>query len=133
MTRGLLADTGPLYAALDQGDRHHQRAHAELDIISKDRLEVFVAFPTLFEAYSLILHKLGRGTAFQWLTEVRSGSTILIPTTDDYIAANETVLKFTDQSITLFDALVAVLSNRSKMPVWTYDHHFDVMRTRVRR
>lgn len=38
-------------------------------------------------------------------------------------------MKFTDQSITLVDATIAVLASRLGIEVWTYDHHFDVMRT----
>jgi predicted nucleic acid-binding protein len=41
------------------------------------------------------------------------------------------VLSFKDQPITLFDATVAVLAQRTGLPVWTYDHHFDVMRVPV--
>lgn len=36
-----------------------------------------------------------------------------------------------DQAITLFDATLAVLASRLKLEVWTYDHHFDVMRAKV--
>jgi predicted nucleic acid-binding protein len=31
----------------------------------------------------------------------------------------------------LFDATVAVLAQRTGSQVWTYDHHFDVMRVPV--
>jgi hypothetical protein len=36
-----------------------------------------------------------------------------------------------DQSITLFDATLAALASRLKIEVWTYDHHFDIMRAKV--
>jgi hypothetical protein len=38
---------------------------------------------------------------------------------------------FKDQPITLFDATVAVLAQRTGLRVWTYDHHFDVMRAPI--
>jgi predicted nucleic acid-binding protein len=31
----------------------------------------------------------------------------------------------------MFDAVTAVLARRLELPVWTYDHHFDVMRIAV--
>jgi len=37
----------------------------------------------------------------------------------------------TDQPITLFDATVAAMATRLNFDVWTYDHHFDVMRIGV--
>jgi len=31
----------------------------------------------------------------------------------------------------MFDAVTAVVGRRLRMPVWTYDHHFDVVRVEV--
>ena len=36
-----------------------------------------------------------------------------------------------DQPITLFDATLAALASRMKVEIWTYDHHFDLMRAKV--
>jgi predicted nucleic acid-binding protein len=36
-----------------------------------------------------------------------------------------------DQDISLVDATVATLGTRLKVEIWTYDHHFDVMRVPV--
>jgi len=41
------------------------------------------------------------------------------------------VRAFPDQDISLVDATVATLASRMKVAVWTYDHHFDVMRIPV--
>ena len=41
------------------------------------------------------------------------------------------ITHYPDQPITLFDALLAVMSERFDLPVWTFDHHFDVMRVAV--
>ena len=46
---------------------------------------------------------------------------------EDYRAAAAQVSTYRDQSITLFDATLAVLAKRLSLPVSTYDHHFDVM------
>jgi predicted nucleic acid-binding protein len=131
MRLAVLADTGPLFAAIDRSDQYHQRAQSELRKIAKDQVDVLIAFPTLFEAHALILRRLGTDISFQWLTDIRKGFTLVAPTFEDYRAAHEKLLKYRDQSITLFDALLAVLAGRAKIPVWTYDHHFDVMRSRV--
>jgi predicted nucleic acid-binding protein len=53
------------------------------------------------------------------------------PAAEDYRAATAKLLSFKDQPITLFDATVAILAQRTGFSVWTYDHHFDVMRVPV--
>ena len=60
-----------------------------------------------------------------------AGAALINPTPDDYHEAVNRIHTFTDQQITLFDAIVAVLAARLGVQVWTYDHHFDVMRVEV--
>jgi predicted nucleic acid-binding protein len=130
MMPAVLADTGPLYAAADEGDAHHKRAIRELRELARDRREVVVAYPTLLEAYTLVLFRLGRNAAAGWLTDM-AGAALVNPTPEDYRQASSTVRALTGQSITLFDATVAALARRLGLQVWTYDHHFDVMRVSV--
>jgi predicted nucleic acid-binding protein len=130
MTRAVLADTGPLYAANDEGDAHHQRALRELRQLARDRREVLIAYPILLEAYSLLLFRLGRNAAAGWWTEVADAS-LVNPAPDDYGRALVTVRALADQRITLVDATIAALAARLNFEVWTYDHHFDVMRVPV--
>jgi predicted nucleic acid-binding protein len=59
----VLADTGPLYAAADPDDAHHKRARRELSRLGAARYEVVVAYPILFEAYTLVLFRLGESAA----------------------------------------------------------------------
>jgi predicted nucleic acid-binding protein len=130
MTRAVLADTGPLYAAVDPEDEHHARALQELRKLARDRREVVVLYSTLLEAYSLILFRLGRDVASGWLMEMTSAA-LVNPTPEDYRQAGDRIRALTDQSITLFDAVAAVIATRLDLAVWTYDHHFDVMRVSV--
>ncbi|MGA9391247.1 MAG: PIN domain-containing protein [Candidatus Sulfotelmatobacter sp.] len=130
MTRAVLADTGPLYAANDEGDSHHQRALRELKKLARDKREVLIAYPTLLEAHSLLLFRLGRNAASAWLVEV-SDTALVNPVAADYSRAVMTVQTLTDQRITLMDATLAALAMRLNLEVWTYDHHFDVMRVDV--
>ncbi len=131
MSQTILADTGPLYAAIDHHDRHHKRAVSELRRIARENWEVSVAYPILLEAYSLSLYRLGRETAATFLAEVLLRGTLINPSPEDYLAAATKLAAFPDQSITLVDATLAVLATRLSIQVWTYDHHFDVMRTKV--
>ncbi len=127
MTRAVLADTGPLYAIVDPEDEHHARALRELRKLARDRREAVVLYSTLLEAYSLILFRLGRDVASGWLMEMTNAA-LVNPTPEDYRQAGERIRALADQSITLFDAVSAVTATRLGLAVWTYDHHFDVMR-----
>ena len=128
--RAVLADTGPLYAAVDPEDAHHARAILELQKLNRDRQEIVILYSTLLEAYSLIMFRLGRDVASHWLLDVAQ-TALVNPTSEDYWQAAARIRALTDQSITLFDAVAAVVAIRLKVDVWTYDHHFDVMRVGV--
>jgi predicted nucleic acid-binding protein len=125
-----LADTGPLYAAADPDDAHHKRARRELRRLAAENQEIMVAYPTLLEAYTLVLFRLGQTVAVRWLEDM-AGAALVNPSAEDYRHAVLRVQSVKDQPITLFDALVATMARRLGLEVWTYDHHFDVMRVAV--
>lgn len=131
MTRLVLADTGPLYAAVDPDDQLHTRAQRDLKRLAHDQRKVVLAYPTLLEAYSLVLYRLSNMAASQWLREITAGTALVNPTPEDYRHARVRVLGFNDQAITLFDATVAVIAARLDAEVWTYDHHFDILQAPV--
>jgi predicted nucleic acid-binding protein len=130
MTRAVLADSGPLYAAVDEADEHHLEARRDLSTLERDRRSVVIAYPILLEAYSLVLYRLGVAAAHKWITFL-AGVSFINPDSEDYGRAVITVQNFPDQRISLVDATVAAISLRLGLEVWTYDHHFDVMRVRV--
>ena len=130
MMRAVLADTGPLYAVVDPQDEYHERALRQLKELDSDRHQVMILYSTLLEAYSLIMFRLGRDVASNWLVEM-SDATLLNPTPEDYRQAGTKIRALADQPITLFDAVTAVVATRLRVNVWTYDHHFDVMKVAV--
>jgi predicted nucleic acid-binding protein len=128
--KAVLADAGPLYAAVDPSDLHHRRARQELQGFSDKSCAVVVSFSTLLEVHSLVLRKIRVSVALGWLREM-ADATLINPTPDDYRQASARLADFADQSITLFDATLAVVASRTGLPVWTYDHHFEVMRVPI--
>jgi predicted nucleic acid-binding protein len=130
MTRAVLADSGPLLAIADSSDERHERALRELELLARDRREVLVPYPILLETYTLTLLRIGRKAASDWLSQIISAA-FINPILEDYRRAATQVLALPDQSVTLVDATVAAIATRLGLPVWTYDHHFDVMRTSV--
>jgi predicted nucleic acid-binding protein len=128
---GILADTGPLYAAAVSSDQHHDRAQEELARLESERLSVIVPYPIVLESYSLLLRRARPSVAHRWLDELLESASLINPTSNDYQEASARVRSYLDQPLSLFDGLLAVLSERLDLPVWTYDHHFDLMRVKV--
>lgn len=126
-----LADTSPLYAALDPSDDNHDRARGDIERLNAEGIGIIVAYTTLCECYSVILYKLGIGPAHRWLREVRDHSSLINPSPADFEEAADLVRGYQDQALSMFDAVTASLSRRLGLPVWTYDHHFDVVRVEV--
>ena len=83
MRRAVLADAGPLYAAADPDDTYHDRAQRELKRLARDKREELLAYPTLGEAYTLVLKRLGKRTAANWLNDVLTGTALVNPTPED--------------------------------------------------
>ena len=130
MMHAVLADTGPLYAAVDPHDELHEQAVAEIRRLAREKRRVVVAYPILLEAHTMVRRRLGRSAASDWLTDMADAA-LINPTPEDYQQAIARVEALADQPISLFDATVAVLAVRLRLEVWTYDHHFDVMRVGV--
>jgi hypothetical protein len=77
------------------------------------------------------MRKLGNRQAHALLAEVTSTSLLTNATTEDYRDAAITILPYRNQDFTLFDTVLAAMSDRLEAPVWTFDHHFDVLRVSV--
>ena len=123
----MLADTGPLYAARDPDDTHHERSQRDLDRLEAQNLKVVVPYPALLESYSLVMRKLGNREAHDFLVQVVSTAILENAAIEDYQEAWTTVLLYSDQDISLFDAVIVEMGARLEAQVWTYDHHFDTI------
>jgi len=128
--RAVLADAGPLYAAVDQADERHKRASDDLQKLDLEKRLVVVPYPTLLEAHALVLVRMGTVAAQTWLV-LMSDASFINPEPEDYRQALAKLKDLPDQRITLFDAVLGVMASRLGLPVWTYDHHFDVMQVPV--
>jgi len=129
VTRRVLVDTGVLYALVDASDQHHERAQREAALL--DDWDVLLAYPILLESYSLVLQRLGRQVAGQYLAQASVSFGVINVVSEDYQAAIDVVDRYGDQVISLFDAVLAVLSERLDMALWTFDSDFDVLRIPV--
>ena len=129
--KAIIADTGPLYAETDKADRYHMQARSELQRLNEDKVKLIIPYPILLEAHKLVLYKCGFNAAEGFTRRLLNDTNLINPTPQDYQLAWQLISQFPDQKITLFDALIAALSKQAKIPVWTYDYHFDIMSIQV--
>jgi len=129
--KAIIADTTPLYGAIDPSDQYHSRAQAELRRIEAENLTVIISFPVYIETYSLLLYRLGFEQATHFTQNCLESANLINPTEDQYFAAIAKAQQFPDQTITIVDALTAIISMQLDIPVWSYDYHFDIMRAKV--
>ena len=127
----VLADTGPLYAAVDPTDSMHERSLREQERLEAQSLKTVVSYPTLQEAHGLALRKLGLSQARIFLQDLLRTTVFIVPIEEDHKKSVRHVLRYPDQDISVADAVNAEISDRLRIPIWTYDHHFDVMGTEI--
>jgi predicted nucleic acid-binding protein len=129
--RRILADTGPLYAHALARDGLHERAKAELARLKAERYTLVVTYSVLLEIHALILRRERPSFAAQFVDALMAGSMMVNPGAEDYRAAHALVKRYADQTISLVDATLAVLSMKLSVPIWTFDADFDILGAQV--
>jgi predicted nucleic acid-binding protein len=118
----VLFDSSAILASLDESDRHHAAARAVLARIVRDHLPCFITQYVEAEAHALLLSRLGRGAANDWL----QGAAIpVIPATAGEVArAKDLLVQYDDKDWSLCDAISFVVAERRKAITFSFDHHF---------
>lgn len=98
-----------------------------MERIVRERIQVLVPAPTLLETYTPVLRRATPPDAHRWLGQVIHRATLVHSAEEDYLDALQRVRRYRDQLMTLFDSVLVVISDRLNVPVWSYDHHIDIM------
>jgi predicted nucleic acid-binding protein len=123
MTRGVLWDSSAILALLDADDADHGRAVGVARQIADERRPVFITNYIEAEAHALLLRKLGRTVARQWL--LAGGLPVVAVTPKEEQRAKDILARHGDKDWTLCDAIsFAVLETRRLSRAFTFDHHF---------
>jgi uncharacterized protein len=123
MRRGVLWDSSAILALLDADDADHRRAVAAADRIVAERRPSFVTNYIEAEAHALLLRKLGRAMARQWL--LAGGLPVLRVLPQEEDRAKAILATHTDKDWSLCDAIsFAVLETRGAKMAFTFDRHF---------
>lgn len=123
MTRGVLWDSSAILALLDADDADHTRAVSVAREIATQRRPSFITNYIEAEAHALLLRKLGRGMARQWL--LTASLPIVRVLSEEEHLAREILTRHADKDWTLCDAVsFAVMDSRRVARAFTFDHHF---------
>ena len=123
MTRAVLWDSSAVLALLDADDADHPRALAVAREIASERRPSFVTNYIEAEAHALLVRKLGRAIARQWLLAGGLPVVRVLPAEEQ--SAREILARHIDKDWTLCDAIsFAVLDTRRVGRAFTFDHHF---------
>ncbi len=123
MNRAVLWDSSAVLALLDADDADHGRAVAIASRIASERRPSFITNYIEAEAHALLLRKLGRALAREWL--LTGGLTVSRVRADEEERAREILVRYADKDWSLCDALsFAVIDRRSVGAAFSFDRHF---------
>ena len=121
--RSVLWDSSAILALLDADDADHKRAVAIARQIASQRLPSFITNYIEVEAHALLLRKLGRALAREWL--LTGGLPVIRALVEEEDRAREMIARHSDKDWSLCDAIsFAVLDARRIRRAFTFDRHF---------
>jgi predicted nucleic acid-binding protein len=119
----VLWDSSAILALLDADDADHHRAIAVARDIASEHRPSFITNYVEAETHALLLRKLGRTIAREWL--LTGGLPVVRALPAEEQKAREILARHTDKEWTLCDAIsFAVLEARHIARAFTFDHHF---------
>lgn len=123
MRRAVLWDSSAILALLDADDAVHERAAMVATQIASERRPSFITYYVDVESHALVLRKLGRTLAREWL--LTGALPIVRALPEEEQRAREMLARYTDKDWSLCDAMsFAVVESRDVGAAFSFDHHF---------
>jgi predicted nucleic acid-binding protein len=123
MTGGVLWDSSAILALLDADDADHVRAVRVARQIATERRPSFITNYVEAESHALLVRRLGRTMARQWLLGASLPVVTVVPAEER--RAKDILARHADKDWTLCDAIsFAVLEARRVPRAFTFDRHF---------
>lgn len=124
MSRAVLWDSSAILALLDRDDADHARAVLTARQMAAEQRPALITNYIEVEAHALLLRKLGRAIAREWL--LSGGLPVVRATLDEEQQAKALLARYADKDWTLCDAVsFALLGARRIRRAFTFDHHFQ--------
>jgi predicted nucleic acid-binding protein len=118
----VLLDSSAILALADASDSNHRRAVEVAHELARERRPVFITNLVEAEAHALLLRKVGRSVAREWL--LQSGLDALRVTSDEERLAKELIATHDDKDWSLCDTTsFVVIERRRAGGAFTFDHH----------
>ena len=123
MRRAVLWDSSAVLALIDADDADHGHAVEIATRIAAERRPSFITNYVEAETHALLLRKLGRALAREWL--LTGGLTVQRVRPDEEDRAREILVRYADKDWSLCDALsFAVIDRRGVGAAFSFDRHF---------
>jgi predicted nucleic acid-binding protein len=119
----VLWDSGVFLALLDVDDANHERAVTVAKKLgSEQRISIITNYVEV-ETHALLLRRLGRAAALQWLTSAEMD--VARATPEDELRAKEILVRHPDKDWSLCDAIsFSVAERRGIRTAFSFDRHF---------
>jgi predicted nucleic acid-binding protein len=123
MKRAVLWDSSAILALLDADDADHARAVIAAERIAAERRPSFITNYLEAETHALLLRKLGRAVAREWLLTATLPIVRVQPREEE--RARELIATYSDKDWSLCDAIsFAVIELRNVGSAFSFDRHF---------
>jgi predicted nucleic acid-binding protein len=119
----VFVDTGAFYAALNRKDEHRQEAVQLFTRAVEEEWQLFTSNFVVAETHALILTRLGRDLAADWLRDVPAA--VVRVTAEDEGKAKRIIFGYQDKEFSYCDATSFAVMERMRIrEVMAFDPHF---------
>jgi len=122
----IFVDTGALFAAANTKDKDHQKAKDFLTKLAEEKVSLLVTNFIISEIYTLMLRKIGRDEAIEYVEKLRSTAEIERVSEEDENKAWQIILRYQDKDFSYVDATsFAVMERLGIRDAFAFDEHFE--------
>ena len=119
----VFVDTGAFYAALNRKDEHHHKATQLFTRAAEERWQLFTSNFVVAETHALVLTRLGRDLAAEWLRSVPAA--VVRVSGEDENKAKRIIFGYRDKEFSYCDATSFTVMDRLRIrQVMAFDPHF---------
>jgi len=122
----IFVDTGALFAAANAKDKDHQKAKDFLTKLAEEKVILLVTNFIIAEIYTLMLRKIGRDEAIEYVEKLRNTAEIERVSEEDESKAWQIILRYQDKDFSYVDAAsFAVMERLGIRDAFSFDEHFE--------
>lgn len=122
----IFVDTGALFAAANAKDKDHQKAKDFLTQLAEEKVILIVTNFIIAETYTLMLRKIGRDEAIEYVQKLRNTAEIERVSEEDENKAWQIILRYQDKDFSYVDATsFAVMERLGIGDAFAFDEHFE--------